>query len=88
MSECEGHAIPDCRRKIDSTHHPLVIVLFQPYLSTEDVAMGYKQLHVIDRVNRDLKHTVDVRPYAPSPRRSHKGARRVSGYRILWVLRP
>ncbi len=24
--------------------------------------MGYKQLHEIERVNRDLKHTVDVRP--------------------------
>jgi len=32
------------------------------HLSAEDVAMGYKQLHEIERVNRDLKHTVDVRP--------------------------
>ena len=32
------------------------------YLSTEDVVLGYKQLHEIERVNRDLKHTVDVRP--------------------------
>ena len=24
--------------------------------------LGYKQLHEIERVNRDLKHTVDVRP--------------------------
>lgn len=31
-------------------------------LSAEDVAMGYKQLFEIERVNRDLKHTVDVRP--------------------------
>ena len=32
------------------------------HLSPEDVALGYKQLHEIERVNRDLKHTVDVRP--------------------------
>ncbi|MBA4171018.1 MAG: IS1634 family transposase [Chloroflexi bacterium] len=32
------------------------------HLSAEDVTMGYKQLHEIERVNRDLKHTVDVRP--------------------------
>jgi transposase len=32
------------------------------YLSAEDVALGYKQLHEIERVHRDLKHTVDLRP--------------------------
>jgi transposase len=32
------------------------------HLSAEDVALGYRQLHEIERVNRDLKHTVDVRP--------------------------
>lgn len=32
------------------------------HLSAEDVVMGYRQLHEIERVNRDLKHTVDVRP--------------------------
>lgn len=31
-------------------------------LSTEDVVLGYKKLHEIERVNRDLKRTVDVRP--------------------------
>lgn len=31
-------------------------------LPVEDVVLGYKQLHEIERVNRDLKHTVDVRP--------------------------
>jgi transposase len=31
-------------------------------LTAEDVALGYKQLFEIERVNRDLKHTVDVRP--------------------------
>jgi hypothetical protein len=33
-----------------------------PHLSTEDIALGYKQLHEIERVNRDLKHRVDIRP--------------------------
>ena len=32
------------------------------YLSAEEVGLGYEQLHEIERVNRDLKHTVDVRP--------------------------
>jgi len=32
------------------------------HLSVEDVVLGYKQLHEIERVNRDLRHTVDVRP--------------------------
>ena len=32
------------------------------HLSTEDIALGYKQLHEIARVNRDLKHTVAIRP--------------------------
>jgi len=32
------------------------------HLPDEDVVLGYKQLHEIVRVNRDLKHTVDVRP--------------------------
>ena len=32
------------------------------HLSAEDVVMGYKQLIEIERVNRDFKHTVDVRP--------------------------
>ncbi|UCH26705.1 MAG: transposase, partial [Trueperaceae bacterium] len=31
-------------------------------LSAEDIALGYKQLHEIERLNRDLKHTVDIRP--------------------------
>lgn len=33
-----------------------------PHLSVEDVVLGYKQLFEIERVNRDLKHTIDVRP--------------------------
>lgn len=31
-------------------------------LPAEDIASGYKQLYEIERLNRDLKHTVDVRP--------------------------
>ncbi len=33
-----------------------------PHLSTEDIAFGYKQLPKIEPVNRDLKHTVAIRP--------------------------
>ena len=32
------------------------------HLTAEDVALGHTQLHQIERVNRDFKHTVDVRP--------------------------
>ena len=32
------------------------------HLPAEDVVMGYEQLIEIERVNRDFKHTVDVRP--------------------------
>ncbi len=31
-------------------------------MPAEDVALGYKQLWRIERLNRDLKHTVDLRP--------------------------
>ena len=31
-------------------------------LSAEDAVMGYKQLAEIERVFRDLKHTIDIRP--------------------------
>jgi transposase len=30
------------------------------YLSAQDVVLGYGRLHEIERVNRDLKHTVDI----------------------------
>ena len=40
----------------------LLVSTSDPHLSTEDIALGYKQLHEIERVNRDLKHTVDIRP--------------------------
>ena len=31
-------------------------------LSAEEIALGYKQLWRIERIHRDLKHVVDVRP--------------------------
>jgi transposase len=49
-------------------------------LSAEDVAMGYKQLHEIERVNRDLKHTVDVRPLY------HRRADRIKSHVLLCWL--
>ncbi len=32
-----------------------------PHLSTEELALGYERLHEIERLNRDLKHSVDIR---------------------------
>ena len=32
------------------------------HLSVKDVVLGYRQLFEIERVNKDLKHTIDVRP--------------------------
>src|SRR5690625_1147428 len=50
------------------------------HMSAEDVAMGYKQLHEIERVNRDLKHTVDVRPVY------HRRADRIKAHVLLCWL--
>ena len=50
------------------------------HLSTEDVVLGYKQLHEIERVNRDLKHTVDVRPVY-----HHKGDRIKAHVLLCWL---
>jgi transposase len=49
-------------------------------LSAEDVALGYKQLFEIERVNRDLKHTVDVRPVY------HRRRHRIEGHVLLCWL--
>jgi transposase len=50
------------------------------YLSAEDVVLGYKQLHEIERVNRDLKHTVDVRPVY------HRRADRIRSHvQLCWL---
>jgi transposase len=51
-----------------------------PELSAEDVAMGYKQLFEIERINRDLKHTVDVRPVY------HRRADRIRSHVLLCWL--
>lgn len=50
------------------------------HLSTEDVVLGYKQLHEIERVNRDLKHTVDVRPVY------HRRGDRIKAHMLLCWL--
>ena len=50
------------------------------HLSAEDVVLGYKQLHEIERVNRDLKHTVDVRPVY------HHRSDRISAHVLLCWL--
>jgi len=50
------------------------------YLSAEDVAMGYKQLHEIERLNRDLKHTVDLRPV------HHRRRDRIKAHALLCWL--
>ena len=49
-------------------------------LSAEDVALGYKQLFEIERINRDLKHTVDVRPVF------HRRADRIRSHVLLCWL--
>jgi hypothetical protein len=50
------------------------------HLSSEDVALGYKQLFEIERVNRDLKHIVDVRPVY------HRRRHRIEGHVLLCWL--
>jgi len=39
-----------------------LVTTSDPQMPAEDVALGYKQLWRIERLNRDLKHTVDLRP--------------------------
>ncbi|MCA1789658.1 MAG: transposase, partial [Thioalkalivibrio sp.] len=50
------------------------------HLSAEDVVMGYKQLIEIERVNRHLKHTVDVRPV------DHRKSDRIKAHVLLCWL--
>lgn len=49
-------------------------------LSPEDVVAGYKQLAVIERVFRDLKHLVDIRPV------NHRLADRIRAHVLLCWL--
>ncbi len=49
-------------------------------MPAEDVVLGYKQLHEIERVHRDLKHTVDVRPV-----HHHRGDRTYAHVLLCWL---
>lgn len=49
-------------------------------LSAEDVVLGYKQLAAIERVFRDLKHLIDIRPV------NHRLADRVRAHVLLCWL--
>ena len=49
-------------------------------LSAEEVVMGYKQLAAIERVFRDLKHLIDIRPVY-----HHKEERIHSHILLCWL---
>jgi len=49
-------------------------------LSAEDVVLGYKQLAVVERVFRDLKHLIDIRPV------NHRLADRIRSHVLLCWL--
>lgn len=49
-------------------------------LSAEDVVLGYKQLAAIERVFRDLKHLIDIRPV------NHRLADRIRAHVLLCWL--
>jgi hypothetical protein len=49
-------------------------------LSAEDIALGYKQLYEIERINKDLKHTVDIRPVY------HRKGERIKAHVLLCWL--
>jgi hypothetical protein len=53
------------RQKIAAEAHldgKFIVSSSDDRLSDEDMVMGYKQLWVVERVWRDLKHSVDIRP--------------------------
>ena len=50
------------------------------YLPTEDVVMGYKQLFEVERVFRDLKHLIDIRPVR------HRAPERIQAHVLLCWL--
>ncbi|NPV54886.1 MAG: transposase, partial [Firmicutes bacterium] len=53
------------REKIKAEEHldgKYLLSTSDDWLSVEDVVLGYKQLSEIERVFRDLKHLVDIRP--------------------------
>lgn len=50
------------------------------WLSAEDIVMGYKQLFEIERVFRDLKHVIDIRPV------NHRLPERIQAHVLLcWI---
>ncbi len=50
------------------------------WLPAEDIVMGYKQLYEIERVFRDLKHVIDIRPV------NHRLADRIKAHVLLcWM---
>jgi len=49
-------------------------------LSAEDIVLGYKQLWAVERVFRDLKHVVDIRPVY------HRLADRIRAHTLLCWL--
>ncbi len=59
-----GTLVPDTARIKREAHlcGKYMISASDDHLSAKDVALGYKQLHEIECVRRDPKHTVDVRP--------------------------
>ena len=50
------------------------------YLSAEDIVMGYKQLHQIERVFKGLKHVIDIRPV------NHRLPERIQAHVLLCWL--
>jgi len=50
------------------------------WLPAEDIVMGYKQLYKIERVFRDLKHVIDIRPV------NHRLPERIKAHVLLcWI---
>jgi hypothetical protein len=83
VRQTKGGKLALDKAKIDREAHldgKYLISTSDDHLSAEDVAMGYKQLHEIERVNRDLKHTVDVRPV------NHRKRERIKAHVLLCWL--
>lgn len=71
------------RKKIASDAHldgKFLVSTSDEHLPAEDVAMGYKQLWTVERIFRDLKHVVDIRPVY------HRLAERIKAHVLLCWL--
>lgn len=71
------------RKKIDSDAHldgKYLVSTSDERMPAEDVAMGYKQLWAVERIFRDLKHVVDIRPVY------HRLADRIKAHVLLCWL--